>query len=220
MHISDGILPGTMILATTALAAAGVANGLRKMDVDHIPRAGIVAAVFFVASLIHVPIGPSSAHLVLTGLTGLLLGWCAFPAIAAALLLQVVFFGFGGLTSWGANVLNMALPAVICHSVFHRGICGRAGSGRILWAAAAGACGISLSALMVAGTLFLCGREFIGVATAVLAANAPVMMVEGLVTGSVIAFLWRVQPEILAGCGARDELGTRNAERGTRETLE
>jgi cobalt/nickel transport system permease protein len=39
-----------------------------------------------VASLIHVPIGPSNAHLILNGLVGLLLGWGAFPAILVALI--------------------------------------------------------------------------------------------------------------------------------------
>ena len=189
-----------MMLATTGMAVAGIANGLRKMDHDHVPKVGIVSAVFFVASLIHVPIGPSSAHLVLTGLTGLLLGWCAFPAIAAALLLQVVFFGFGGLTSWGANVLNMALPAVLCAYAFGRGIRNApTPTGLFIRAAVAGACGILLSGLMVAGTLFLCGKEFLGTAAAILVANAPVMIVEGLITGFVISFLHKVQPEVLRG---------------------
>ena len=44
----------------------------------------------FVASLVHVPVGPSSMHLVLNGLLGLLLGWAAFPAILVGLLLQAV----------------------------------------------------------------------------------------------------------------------------------
>lgn len=200
MHIADGILSGPMMATTGVLAVTGVAAGLRKMDYEHIPRVGILSAVFFVASLIHVPIGPSSAHLVLNGLTGLLLGWCAFPAVAAALLLQVVLFGFGGLTSWGANVLNMALPAVFCYYLFGRGVRNARSPLRLfVWAAGAGACGILLSGLMVSGTLFLCGREFVGAATAILVAHLPVMVVEGIITGSVVAFLHRVQPEMLVG---------------------
>jgi len=200
MHISDGILSGPMMLGTMGLAAAGIANGLRKLDYDHIPKVGMVSAVFFVASLIHVPIGPSSAHLVLTGLTGLLLGWCAFPAIAAALLLQVVFFGFGGLTSWGANVLNLALPAVLCAYIFGPGVRNaRTQTSLFMRAAAAGACGILLSGIMVARTVILCGKEFLVAAAAILAANVPMIIVEGLITGSVITFLQRVQPEILGG---------------------
>jgi cobalt/nickel transport system permease protein len=168
------------------------------MDNAEIPRVAMVSAVFFVASLVHVPIGPASAHLVLIGLTGLLLGWRAFPAIAAALLLQTVLFGFGGLTAWGANLVNMALPAVICYYVFSW-VIGRTRSStlRFALAAMAGGLGIALSGLMVAGTLFLCGKEFLGAATAILVGHVPVTIVESVVTGSAIAFLFRVQPDIL-----------------------
>ena len=58
------------------VSAAGTAIGLKKLDYDRIAQAGILAAAFFVASLIHVPIGPSNAHLILNGLVGLLLA-CA-----------------------------------------------------------------------------------------------------------------------------------------------
>lgn len=198
MHIADGILSGPVMAATCALAAGGMAVGLRKMDNAEIPRVAMVSAVFFVASLVHVPIGPASAHLVLTGLAGLLLGWRAFPAIGAALLLQTVLFGFGGVTSWGANVVNMALPAVFCYHVFGCGINqAKSGALRFLLSALAGGLGIALSGLMAAGTLFLCGREFLGAATAILAAHVPVIIVEIVVTGSAIAFLFRVQPDIL-----------------------
>jgi cobalt/nickel transport system permease protein len=77
------------------LVAAGTAIGLKKIDYDHLGRVGILSATFFVASLVHVPIWPSSVHLILNGVVGLLLGWAAFPAILVALLLQAVFFQFG-----------------------------------------------------------------------------------------------------------------------------
>ncbi|MBN1257102.1 MAG: energy-coupling factor ABC transporter permease, partial [Planctomycetes bacterium] len=63
MHIPDGVLSVPVIAATTALAAGGTALGLRKMAMENVPRAGVLASVFFVASLIHVPIGISSVHL-------------------------------------------------------------------------------------------------------------------------------------------------------------
>jgi cobalt/nickel transport system permease protein len=202
MHIADGVISAPVLVATVALAAVGTGIGLKRMRDEDTPRIGIVAAVFFVASLIHVPIGPSSAHLVLTGLVGLLLGWHAFPAVGAALLLQTVFFGYGGLTSWGANVLTMALPAVICYYAF-RPVLYRAHSLRAAFAvgALAGAGGLVLSGLVLSGTLFLSGREFTGAAAAILIAHVPVMVVEGVVTGAVAAFLLRVKPEMLTTKG-------------------
>jgi len=97
MHISEGVLSGPVLVSGAALAAVGTAIGLKKLDYDHIAQAGILSAAFFVASLIHVPIGPSNAHLILNGLVGLLLGWAAFPVILVALVLQAMLFQFGGI---------------------------------------------------------------------------------------------------------------------------
>ncbi|MCF8037428.1 MAG: energy-coupling factor ABC transporter permease, partial [Desulfobacteraceae bacterium] len=67
MHISEGILSLPVLAAGVGFAAAGTGIGLKKLDPDRIPKTGILAAAFFVASLIHVPIGPSSVHLILNG---------------------------------------------------------------------------------------------------------------------------------------------------------
>ena len=120
MHISEGILSGPVLFSGMAIAAVGTAIGLKKLDYDRIPQAGILSACFFVASLIHVPIGPSSVHLILNGIIGLLLGWGAFPVILVALALQAFFFQFGGITTLGVNTIIMALPAIICYLIFSR----------------------------------------------------------------------------------------------------
>ena len=118
MHISEGVLSGPVLLSGAALAAAGTAIGLKKLDYDQIAKAGMLSGAFFVASLIHVPLGPTSVHLIMNGLVGLLLGWAAFPAILVALALQAVFFQFGGITTLGVNTVLMALPAVLCYFAF------------------------------------------------------------------------------------------------------
>ena len=118
MHIPDGVLSNPVLLTTGVLAAGGVANGLRKIEHEQVPKVAMLAATFFVASLIHVPIGPSNAHLILNGLVGLLLGWAAFPAILVALALQGAFFQFGGITTLGVNTIIMALPAVVGYLMF------------------------------------------------------------------------------------------------------
>ena len=118
MHISEGVLSAPVLIGGAALAVAGTAIGLKKIDYDRIMTVAILSAAFFVASLVHVPIGPGSAHLLLNGLLGLMLGWAAFPSILVALLLQAVLFQFGGLTVLGLNTFNMAAPAVFCFYVF------------------------------------------------------------------------------------------------------
>ena len=198
MHIADGILSVPVAGTAALLAAGGVAVGLRRLDADDVPRVGVLAALFFVASLIHVPMGVSSAHLLLSGLVGLLLGWAAFPALAVALLLQAILFHFGGIVSLGANVLNMALPAVVCYYLFGRRL-GRATSPRAAFAlgAAGGILGVLGAGLMMSLSLLLSGRAFLGAAAAVLTAHVPVMIVEGIVTGFVASYVARVRPELL-----------------------
>ncbi|MDX1739104.1 MAG: energy-coupling factor ABC transporter permease, partial [Alphaproteobacteria bacterium] len=101
MHIVDGALSSEVLIGGAAISAVGLGLGLKRLNIENIPTAGVLSASFFIASLIHVPLGPSSVHLILGGLAGLVLGWAAFPALFVGLLLQAVFFGFGGLTVLG-----------------------------------------------------------------------------------------------------------------------
>jgi len=197
MHIAEGVLAAPVLAAGAALTAGGVAVGLRRMGYEEVPKVAVLGSAFFVASLIHVPVGPSSVHLVLNGLAGLILGWSTFPALLVALLLQSVLFGFGGLTALGVNTLNMALPGVICYLLFSRAL--RARSDGLVFGVGfvAGALAIMLACLMVGISLFASGKEFLGVAKLVFVAHIPVMVIEGLVTGSAIVFLHKVRPELL-----------------------
>jgi cobalt/nickel transport system permease protein len=90
MHISEGVLSVPILISGAALTAAGVTIGLRKMRNDTLVTVAILSAAFFVGSLVHIPVGPSSAHLILNGLLGAVLGWASFPAILVGLLLQAV----------------------------------------------------------------------------------------------------------------------------------
>jgi len=202
MHIYEGVLAGTaqgqlLLLAGAAATAAATAVGLRKLDYQRMPQAAVLSAAFFVASLIHVPLGPTSVHLVLNGLLGLVLGWAAFPVVLVALVLQAVFFSFGGPTALGVNTLVMALPAVACHYLFYAPV--RNGrESRVFWAGfAAGATAIVLSALLTAAVLALAGKPFEIIGQAFLVAHLPLAMIEGMVTGSVVVLVRKVRPELL-----------------------
>ncbi|WP_296701690.1 cobalt transporter CbiM [Thiocapsa sp. UBA6158] len=201
MHIVDGVLGAPVLIGAAMLAVAGVARGLSALDTESIPRAGLLTAVFFIASLIHVPVGPSSAHLMLTGLMGLLLGWAAFPAILVGLLLQAAFFGFGGLTVIGVNTLNLALPAVLIGLLAHRFLLHSDISPRsvtvLVVGFLVGALSFGVSALAVAGTLALSGSAFLVAAQLTLIVQIPVMLVEGAITAATLRLLLSVRPELL-----------------------
>jgi cobalt/nickel transport system permease protein len=196
MHISEGVLSLPVLAGGAALGLAGVAWGLRRLPMDRLPQTAILAAAFFVASLIHVPIPPTQAHLLLNGLLGILLGWAAFPAILVALFLQALLFQFGGLTTLGINTFNMALPALLCWLCLRRFLhYGR--KWRLLAGALAGMGGVLGSGLLVSASLALSGDSFYGLALVILLAHLPVMAVEGIITSLVVDYLARVRPELL-----------------------
>jgi cobalt/nickel transport system permease protein len=195
-HLVDGVLAAPVIVAGAGVAVACIAIGLRRIDGDRLPYSGLMSAAFFVASLVHVPVGPSNVHLILNGLLGIVLGWAAVPAIFVGLLLQAVFFGYGGITVLGVNTVIMGLPAVLCHYVFAPGV---RREGRFAWlcGAAAGASAILMTSAGVGAALALSGREFLPAATLVVVAHLPVFAVEAVITGTIAVFLQRVKPEVL-----------------------
>lgn len=202
MHIHEAVLAGStegiaVLSVGAAAAAAGTALGLRKMDYERVPQVAILSSAFFVVSLIHVPLGPASFHLVLNGLVGLVLGWAAFPALLIALLLQAVLFQHGGLLALGVNTLTMALPGVICYYLFRRVVLWRHNGLALAAGFAAGALAVLLAAGWTASALWITGKEFELFAKGVFGVHLGVAVVEGLVTGSVVVFLRRVRPELL-----------------------
>jgi cobalt/nickel transport system permease protein len=170
--------------------------GLKRLDYDHIAQTGILASAFFVASLVHVPIGPSNAHLILNGVIGLLLGWGAFPVILAALVLQALFFQFGGITVLGVNTVTMAAPAVAVHYLCRNQIT-NPGKTATVAAFACGAGAVALSSVAMAAALFFTDEGFLAVAATAIVAHLPVMVIEGIITAICIGFLRKVKPELL-----------------------
>ena len=113
VHISDGVLDSTFCLFGWLPALLLVAFGCWRISDTEIPRIGVMTAAFFVASQIHLPIaGVSSAHLLLNGLMGVILGRRAIVAIAVGLFLQALLFGHGGLTVLGVNITVYTIPAM------------------------------------------------------------------------------------------------------------
>jgi len=203
MHISEGVLSASVLVGGAALGAAGTAIGLKKIDYDRIPEVAILSAAFFVASLVHVPIGPASVHLILNSLVGVFLGWVAFPAILVGLLLQALLFQYGGLTSLGVNTVIMALPAAVCFHTFRSGIRSEKPATSMASSFLCGFGAIFLSSLLAALSLAFTGEHFLAVAKLIVIAHLPVMVIEGLVTVFCVKFLKRVKPEMLEVVYAR-----------------
>ena len=196
MHISEGVLSGQVLSAGAAMAVAGTAIGLKKIDYDQIVHVAILASAFFVASLIHVNIGPSSVHLILNGIVGLLLGFAAIPAILTALFLQSIFFQYGGLTALGVNVVVMAFPAVLVHYLFLP-LLGKSQTLDFTAGFLAGMFSILFSSLLLGLALWFTDKNFLETSIIIMTAHIPVMIIEGIVTGFCVTFLLKVYPEII-----------------------
>ena len=118
VHLSDGLLTWPWLAGGFALLAALLTLGSRRLTDRDIPRVGVLAAAFFVASQVHLPLGGISVHLLLNGLLGVVLRHRAPLAVAVGLLLQALLFGHGGLTLLGVNGCTMAIPAVLAGFLF------------------------------------------------------------------------------------------------------
>ncbi len=207
MHIADGVLPISVAVAGYALSLAGASLSLRRIGADELPKIAVVTSSFFVASLIHLPLGPTSVHLLLPGIVGALLGPAAFLAVLIGLFLQSLLFQFGGLTALGANALMMGLPALACGLLFRR-FRGTTRTGNVLAGVLASGGGVMLSALALALLLATAGEDFLAVAKLALAAHIPVVLIEAAVGGAIVAFLFKVKPDML-GASIRPSPSTR-----------
>jgi len=198
MHISEGVLPGWILATGWGLTAVGTYLGLKKIDNRRLPLVALLSAVFFIASLIHIPLGPTSVHLLMNGLAGLLLGWSAFPALLVALFLQAIFFQFGGLTVLGVNTFNMAFPAVLAFYTT-KPLRGKWDNPKWLVFSAFLTAFIAVfgAGFFVALELYLTGEAFKETAELVFIAHIPVAIIEAIVYTFVLFYLKKVHPELL-----------------------
>ncbi|GAB4531499.1 MAG: cobalt transporter CbiM [Pleurocapsa sp.] len=123
MHIPDGFLSPQICLSGYAITGGVTWHCLRQINRDrriqaNIPKASLLTAAFFVASLIHIPLPPSSIHLILNGMMGAVLGYYAFPAILIGLFFQAVMFQHGGLSTLGVNAIILGLPSLAAYHLF------------------------------------------------------------------------------------------------------
>ncbi|MBT4525839.1 MAG: cobalt transporter CbiM [Deltaproteobacteria bacterium] len=197
MHISEGILSAPVLIGGTLITLVGAGIGFKKIDADQLPKAGVLSASFFVASLIHVPVGAASIHLTLNGLIGILLGWGAIPVILVALLLQAVLFQFGGITTLGVNTIIMAFPAVILYLILKHSLITQNRRKQSVIAFIFGFMAALLSTLLMILSLYFTSDAFNEISSILLAINIPILFIEGIITAFCITFISEVKPDLL-----------------------
>lgn len=221
MHIPDGYLSpsvcAVMYGASVPFWAVALGKVKRAFNTRLVPLLSAMSAFSFVIMMFNVPLpGGTTGHAVGMGVAAVVLGpWASTLAISLAIFIQAIFFGDGGITTFGANCFNMAIVGCLVAYLIYRVVAGRSpliSSRRTIAAAAAGYVAINASALCAAFELGIEPSLF-RTATGVplyapypLHIAVPAMMVghltfagfaELVISGSVIAYLQRTRPELL-----------------------
>ena len=212
MHIPEGILPANWAAIWYIVAAIFVTVGIivirrrTKKQKSLLPLLGLAGAAVFLISVfpVPVPISGTSSHPCGTPLAAVLVGPFISTVLGAiALLFQALFLAHGGLTTWGANIMSMAvagsftgfgaffllrkLNAPITVAAFTAGVLGD-------WATYA-VTSFEL-ALALPGTSSL-WSTWSGLAIAFAPTQLPLGILEGIFTSAVVVIVYQRRPELL-----------------------
>ena len=159
MHIPDGYLSPATCAATYALVlpfwVVAFRRVSRALHTRLVPLLALFSAFSFVIMMFNIPLpGGTTGHAVGVALAAIVLGpWAAIVAISMALLIQALFFGDGGITSYAANCLNMAVVGAFAAHWTHALVSGRSAPNaprRVVAAAVAGYVALNVAALFTA----------------------------------------------------------------------
>ncbi len=203
VHLSDGALATPWWVGGYAGLAVLLAVAMWRVREEEIPRIGVLTAAFFVASSIHIKLAvlPTSAHLILNGLVGVVLGRRAPLAIAVGLTLQFYLLGHGGQTTIGINACVVGLPALAAGLLYP--LLRRMGVPPFVRGVLLGGGAVAASATLNFLVLLFGGKEdWQTLARLVLLAHVPIVILEGLMLGVLVSYLEKVKPDML---GARPQ---------------
>ena len=221
MHIPDGYLsPSTgglfyVIMLPIWTAASNIVK--RTLKAKQVPLMAIGAAFSFVIMMFNVPIpGGSTGHAIGGALLAILFGpWAATICISVALVVQALLFGDGGITAIGANCFNMAFVLPFTAYYIYKALSYRSSADswwRPVASGIAGYIGINLAALCAgtefgvqpmlfhtaAGQALYCPYSLNVAVPAMLGGHMMIFgWVEAIVTGLVVAYLQKQNPEML-----------------------
>ncbi len=233
MHIPDGYLSPATAAVMYAAAAPFWYRATRKIKAlvasRAVPLIALFAAFSFVVMMFNVPLpGGTTGHAVGSVLAAIILGpWAAVLAVSVALIIQAFFFGDGGILAIGANAFNMAIAMPFVgywvYRLFSRNAA-LTSSRRVIAAAVAGYLAINVAALLTAlelGIQPMLFRDAAGQALYFpygLNVSIPAMLLghltlagiaEALITGLVVAWLQRTNPQLLEASSGIPRAATR-----------
>lgn len=211
MHMADALLSPAVGGAMCAISAGALVYSAVKMKGGReaekkLPMMAVSGAFVFAAQMINftIPGTGSSGHIgggiLLAGILG---GPAALMTIAAVLIVQCLLFADGGLLALGCNIFNMGvLPCLVVYPLIFRRIFGKKTSrARLMGASVLSAViGLQLGAFGVVLETTASGITALPFSAFVLLMqpiHLAIGLVEGIVTGGVLLFVYETRPEIL-----------------------
>jgi cobalt/nickel transport system permease protein len=209
VHIPDGFLTIYVIVPTFIITIIFWIISFKKIKItdQQVPIMGLLTALFFAAMMMNYPIiGGTTAHLLGGASIGLILGpYAGCISVTIILVLQALLFGDGGLTTLGANVLNMGIIGVFVPCILFLAMnkVFKAKTNGTLYAMIfiSAFVGDVLAAISAGTELGLSTPTFqygLSVAVPAMAINHSIIGVaEGIVTVILIGALLKLRPDVL-----------------------
>jgi len=206
LHIPDGFLAAKVWIPAWGAAAGAIGLCSRKtggaVGQKTIPVMGVTAAFIFAAQMLNFPIaGGVSGHLLGGAIAATLLGpYAGFLVITVVLTVQCLIFQDGGLTTLGANIMNMAFVGTSCvYPIVRLGdsIMPKK-TGVVLGAALAGWVSVVAASFFCSLELGFSGRAPIAlVVPAMVGVHSVIGIGEAIITGFFVGFLLKTRPDLV-----------------------
>jgi cobalt/nickel transport system permease protein len=211
MHIPDGFIPLWQCAIYYIIAGVFLFFAFRwsrnNLNEKNIPLIAILAAGIFAIMSINIPVPfGSSGHMVGAAMVAIIFmsPWAGVICIAMVLLVQALFFGDGGVTTYGANVINMGVIGsfvgfYVWQALKHPRLGGLLNLGKYWSIGVAAWIAIFLAACITALELWLAGTFPLGLGLIYMGGyHAMIGILEAIITVIVISTLAKVRPDLLA----------------------
>ena len=204
MHIPDAFIPLPQAAIYWIIALIFVALALRwarnELSEEKIPLIAVLAAGIFAIQAFNLPVGMgTSGHLVGGALAAIVLGspFAAVFILTIVLIIQGVVFGDGGITTMGANIINMGVIGGFVGYYSYHGITS-AIKNKFIPAAIAAWLGCFIAAVVCAIEMFIAGTfPLVPGVIAMGTYHAAIGIIEGVITAGAIYLIYSTRPDLI-----------------------
>lgn len=203
VHIADNVLAPEWLYMGYLVMVPMLIFGCQQLSDEQIARTGVFTAVLFIASWIHPPIPGAKVHLLLNGISGILLGRQVCLAVPIALFLQALLVSHGGLSTLGVNCTTIGVPALIVALLY--GILRRTVGLNTRWkryfiGGGLGGLGVMMTLILYYLVLrfgSIEGEDLQALANIAFVFHVPVLVIEIIISALLVDFLYKIKPELL-----------------------